>query len=103
MHILCTITLTWRAENPSSPEPDFVGDSDSDEVALSTPMSLSLKNKKAPKQEKKSAHGTVYPSDVWFHIAKYIAPEDLSRFALICKDAYRVILSVQFWKQLCQR
>lgn len=47
--------------------------------------------------------GVVYPSDVWFLIAKYIPPEDFSRFSLICKDASRVILSVQFWKQICQR
>lgn len=55
------------------------------------------------KKGKSTSFGTVYPSDVWFYIARYIPPEDLSRFALICKDAYRVMLSVQYWKELCKR
>ena len=67
-------------------------------------MSLSQKNRKARKEkENGNVRTVIYPSDVWFLIARYIPPEDLSKFALICKDAYQVILSVQFWKQLCQK
>ncbi len=82
---------------------DSSSHSDSDEkVSKSAPMSHSPRSKKTKLKDKLTG-GIVYPSDLWFLIATYIPPEDLSRFALICKDAYRVILSVHFWKQLCAR
>ena len=58
-----------------------------------------VKQKKAVKEE----GGIKYPADIWFLIAKYIPPEGLCKFALICRDAYRVLLSVQFWKELNKR
>lgn len=54
-------------------------------------------------KEETVSSGVVYPQDVWFLVAKYIPPEDLGRFALICKDASRVLYSVRFWKQLFHR
>lgn len=47
--------------------------------------------------------GIRYPSDIWFLIAKHIPPECVCKFALICKDAYRVCLTVHFWKDLLKR
>lgn len=44
-----------------------------------------------------------YPSDVWFLIARYLSPEDICKFSLICKDAYGVVCSVRFWKHLYRR
>jgi len=52
---------------------------------------------------KKCSTGIRYPPDIWFLIAKYIPPECLCTFSLICKDAYKVCLSVHFWKDLLKQ
>jgi hypothetical protein len=38
-----------------------------------------------------------YPFDVWYLISAYIAPEDIGRFALICRTTNRVINTSAFW------
>lgn len=89
----------------SSTEQDYCSNDNSDaneDTSTSAPMSHSTGTKKT-KLKDKSAVGVMYPPDIWFLIAKYIPPEELYRFSLICKDAYRVILSVHFWKQICKR
>ena len=72
-------------------------DDDPDRV-LSTPKPLAASHRKDV-----TLSGKTYPPDIWFLLAPYIPPEDLLKFALICKDAYKVLLSTQFWKQLCKR
>ena len=38
-----------------------------------------------------------YPFDIWFLIGTYIAPEDIGRFALICRTTNRVVNTPAFW------
>lgn len=83
---------------PGVPDENTADDSDDPEEALPGPIPTIALNRKD-----RTPVGTTYPPDIWFLIAPYIPPEDLLRFALICKDAYKVLLSIQFWKQLCQR
>ncbi|KAL3286239.1 hypothetical protein HHI36_000750 [Cryptolaemus montrouzieri] len=54
-------------------------------------------------REQPSEDGNDYPFDVWFIISNYIAPEDVGRFAAICKTSLEVVLSVQFWIALYKR
>ncbi|CAF2390133.1 unnamed protein product [Rotaria sp. Silwood2] len=42
-------------------------------------------------------HGKDYPFDLWYLIAMYIAPEDIGRFALICRKTNQIVNSVPFW------
>lgn len=41
-----------------------------------------------------------YPMDFWWTLSEYIAPDDVGRFALICKATYAITGSVKFWKHL---
>lgn len=38
-----------------------------------------------------------YPIDVWYVISLHIDPEDIVRFALICKKTYEIVESPTFW------
>jgi len=38
-----------------------------------------------------------YPFDLWYLISMYIAPEDIGRFALICRTTNRVVNTIAFW------
>lgn len=44
-----------------------------------------------------------FPNDIWFLIAEFISPEDLARFALICKQTYAITTTLKFWKVLYRR
>ncbi|UJR10562.1 hypothetical protein I4U23_014762 [Adineta vaga] len=48
-------------------------------------------------------NGTTYPLDFWYLIASHIAPEDVGRFALICRATNQVVNSVPFWIFLFRR
>jgi hypothetical protein len=41
-----------------------------------------------------------YPFDFWYLIAMYIAPEDIGRFALICRTTNQVVHIGAFWISL---
>lgn len=47
--------------------------------------------------------GKVYPLDIWYLISEYIRPEDVGRFAGICKLSYAVVCSPKFWFSLYRR
>lgn len=44
-----------------------------------------------------------FPNDIWFLISDYIRPEDVVRFALICKQTYEITTTLKFWKKLYRR
>jgi hypothetical protein len=99
-HINGFITLfKYAGSNKESPDDIVVIESDEDDEEDSGTRNRKVKQKKAAKEE----GGIRYPADIWFLIAKYIPPEGLCKFSLICRDAYRVLLSVQFWKELNKR
>lgn len=45
----------------------------------------------------------IFPNDIWFLISEYIRPEDVMRFALICKQTYAITTTLKFWKNLYRR
>ncbi|MBN3273996.1 TM183 protein, partial [Polyodon spathula] len=47
--------------------------------------------------------GAEYPVDVWLLLASYIRPEDICKFALICKNAWAVSCTAAFWSRLYKR
>lgn len=44
-----------------------------------------------------------FPNDIWFLISEFIRPEDITTFALICKQTYAVTTTLKFWKTLYRK
>ncbi|XP_059806599.1 transmembrane protein 183A isoform X2 [Hypanus sabinus] len=47
--------------------------------------------------------GEEYPIDIWLFLSSYIRPEDIVKFALICKSAWAVTCTAAFWTRLYKR
>lgn len=47
--------------------------------------------------------GNVYPIDIWFLISDRIKPQDVGRFAGICKASFEVVCTARFWFGLYKR
>lgn len=47
--------------------------------------------------------GHDYPMDIWFLISEYIRPQDVGRFAGICKTSFAVTNTAKFWFSLYKR
>ncbi|XP_058229926.1 transmembrane protein 183A [Hemibagrus wyckioides] len=61
------------------------------------------KKNKRRKENGEGIDGEEYPIDIWHVIAAYIRPEDVCRFALICKNAWAVTCTAAFWTRLYKR
>lgn len=44
-----------------------------------------------------------YPIDLWYLISSHIQPEDVLRFALICKQTYAITTTMKFWRAMYKR
>lgn len=44
-----------------------------------------------------------FPNDIWFLISEHVRPEDVIRFALICKQTYAITTTMKFWRNLYRR
>uniref|UniRef100_A0A3P8V3W3 Transmembrane protein 183A n=1 Tax=Cynoglossus semilaevis TaxID=244447 RepID=A0A3P8V3W3_CYNSE len=53
--------------------------------------------------KEESSEGEEYPVDIWLVLSSYIRPEDVCRFALICKNAWTATCTAAFWKRLYRR
>lgn len=54
-------------------------------------------------ESSESSDGKDYPVDIWLVLASYIRPEDVCRFALICRNAWTVTCTAAFWTRLYRR
>ncbi|KAM8758081.1 transmembrane protein 183A isoform 1-T1 [Acanthopagrus schlegelii] len=61
------------------------------------------KKHKRRKECNESSDGYEYPVDIWEVLASYIRPEDVCRFALICRNAWTVTCTAAFWTRLYRR
>ncbi|XP_034388071.1 transmembrane protein 183A isoform X2 [Cyclopterus lumpus] len=61
------------------------------------------KKNKRRKESSESSDGGEYPVDIWLMLAAYIRPEDVCRFALICRNAWIVTCTAAFWTRLYRR
>ncbi|KAM9444169.1 transmembrane protein 183A [Clarias gariepinus] len=61
------------------------------------------KKNKRRKENGEGVDGEEYPIDIWHVLAAYIRPEDVCRFALICKNAWTVTCTAAFWTRLYKR
>ena len=44
-----------------------------------------------------------YHFDIWFHIGRFVVPESVRAFSLICRGCWNVTLTTQFWLSLYHR
>lgn len=44
-----------------------------------------------------------YPIDLWYSVSSHIKPEDVLRFALICKQTYAITTTLKFWRAMYKR
>ncbi|KAL6266888.1 hypothetical protein P5V15_003715 [Pogonomyrmex californicus] len=51
-------------------------------------------------QDNNEDEGINYPLDIWFIISEYIQPEEVGKFARICKSSYYVTTTGKFWFHL---
>lgn len=63
----------------------------------------SAKNKLSSKDEMENQNYSIYSNDIWFLISEYIQPEDVMRFALICRQTYAITTTMKFWRNMYQR
>ncbi|KAJ8260408.1 hypothetical protein GJAV_G00181770 [Gymnothorax javanicus] len=61
------------------------------------------KKNKRRKENSESSDGGEYPVDIWLMLASYIRPEDVCKFALICKNAWTVTCTAAFWTRMYRR
>ncbi|XP_052801066.1 transmembrane protein 183-like [Mya arenaria] len=54
-------------------------------------------------QEHEDQPGVDYPLDLWFLLSRYIHPESVSVFAVLCRGTNIAVISAQFWKHLYLR
>ncbi|XP_036387334.1 transmembrane protein 183A [Megalops cyprinoides] len=75
---------------------------DPEDAASGIKGSRKKKNKRR-KENSECSDGEEYPIDIWLVLASYIRPEDICRFALICKNAWTVTCTAAFWTRLYRR
>ncbi|CAG5982592.1 unnamed protein product [Menidia menidia] len=61
------------------------------------------KKSKRRKESSESSDGEDYPVDIWLVLSSYIRPEDVCKFALICRNAWTVTCTAAFWTRLYRR
>ncbi|XP_053290891.1 transmembrane protein 183A [Pleuronectes platessa] len=61
------------------------------------------KKNKRRKESSESSDGGEYPMDIWLMLSAYIRPEDVCKFALICRNAWTVTCTAAFWTRLYRR
>ena len=54
-------------------------------------------------EKEKSDHNVSFPSEIWILLSDYIQPENVGRFAQICKITYNIVSSQGFWRRLYKR
>lgn len=85
---------------------DAVGSSDDLEPDEDGENETKVSRKKKTKRRKESSEssdGEDYPVDIWLVLSSYIRPEDVCRFALICRNAWTVTCTAAFWTRLYRR
>lgn len=96
---------SWDEKDDFDGDFDFVREENEDGT-------VSVVIKKGPRRRLKSCQensceqtdeGKTYPLDIWFLISEYIRPEDVGRFAGICKTSFAVICTAKFWFGLYKR
>lgn len=77
-------------------------DDDEDDTGIVN-RSVNLKLRQSAETAPVEHEYNTYPNDIWYLISEFIQPEDVLRFALICKQTYAVTTTIKFWNTLYKR
>ncbi|XP_075469456.1 transmembrane protein 183A isoform X1 [Ascaphus truei] len=100
-HVPAEDSLSVTSENGG-----HCGSSDELDAILNLNELTASKKKKTKRHKENSAagsNGNEYHIDIWLVLASYIQPEDIAKFALICKNAWTVTCTAVFWMRLYKR
>lgn len=82
---------------------DFVPEENEDGTVSFVTKTVECRKKKAASEDQTRDQGNEYPLDVWYLISDYVRPEDVGRFAGICKISRAVVQTAKFWFGLYKR
>lgn len=105
MHCQPQLTSTDNADDAADVDDELDETVIEDSLVPVQPLPVSEQRQGGKKTRLRTVggDGVVYPIDLWFLIGSYIAPEDVSRFARICRDTHFVAHSARFWLSLYHR
>lgn len=87
-------------------EGEFVQQEDEDGNVVYVIRKLENRRRKktiSSSEDIKPSEGNDYPIDIWYLISEYIRPEDVGRFAGICKTSFEVVCTAKFWFRLYKK
>ncbi|XP_067655626.1 transmembrane protein 183-like isoform X1 [Haliotis asinina] len=61
------------------------------------------RRRKTKSQSEGDEKGLVYPYDLWYQLSLHVHPEDVGRFAGICRTACCLVYSSAFWRNMYLR
>lgn len=111
MQMLWTAAKTWTTKKTVKPTADWAARRKTREEKVFCPPPpfqevnhlLILVITNAASTESESSDGREYPVDIWLVLSSYIRPEDVCRFALICRNAWIATCTAVFWTRLYRR
>ncbi|XP_044035229.1 transmembrane protein 183A isoform X3 [Siniperca chuatsi] len=96
--------LKFRAGDVCSESVTVADYADADPaVVKSGRVKKAVANAVEKEESSESSDGGEYPVDIWLMLASYIRPEDVCKFALICRNAWTVTCTAAFWTRLYRR
>ncbi|XP_056292895.1 transmembrane protein 183A isoform X2 [Pseudoliparis swirei] len=101
--LLCGLEASQGAVEVTADALDSSDDLDPEEDGENDIKVAHKKKNKRRKESSESSDGGEYPVDIWLMLASYIRPEDVCRFALICRNAWIVTCTAAFWTRLYRR
>lgn len=84
-------------------ETDDIAPEDDDAMVSNTMPNLKFKQSTDDASATDNHTYNAYPNDIWYLISEHIQPEDVLKFALICKQTYAITTTMKFWKTLYKR
>ncbi|XP_078686276.1 transmembrane protein 183-like [Branchiostoma floridae x Branchiostoma belcheri] len=97
-------SVPWYEKDWDSDHEEIHAGSDSDTELEENLTSINQLNSKHDRQVQDSSEPEVeYPMDVWFVLAPHIRPEDIGRFAAICRNTWHLTQTIGFWRRLYNR
>ncbi|CAL1540897.1 unnamed protein product [Lymnaea stagnalis] len=95
--------LSWLDRDLEDFVIEDIPEEDEEDTALPAAAHTPIKDINKKKKEKGLGGGIIYPADLWFLIGNYVHPEDVGRFAGICRGSYTVTNTAAFWRKIYKR
>ena len=102
MSSLASLSLKVADEVPDSWMERDNEDSDKEEQEPSSCL-ITRTNANTGSEKEKPGHNLIFPSEIWIILSDYIQPENVGKFARVCKTTHNIVSSQSFWRRLYRR